>query len=148
MPPFTADILRQAFMDNSHARGNTLLDRTAVALSGLCLLHCLALPFVVGLLPLAGQVNGNHFHLQMLLVVVPISVIALALGFRRHGSVAVITGGAAGLLILFAGATVVHDQLGLVADRMVTIVAALTLAVAHFYNSRLSLHLPTPQSAG
>lgn len=135
-------------MDNSQSSNNTLLDRTAVALSGLCLLHCLALPFVVALLPLAGQINGNHFHLQMLLVVVPVSVIALALGFRRHGSVAVVTGGVAGLLMLFAGATVVHDQLGLLADRTATVIAALTLAVAHFYNSRLSLHSPARQAAG
>jgi hypothetical protein len=42
---------------------------------------------------------------------------------------------------LFAGATVVHGHLGLLADRTVTVAAALTLAVVHFFNSRLSLHL-------
>jgi hypothetical protein len=134
-------------MNDRQTQGNSVLDRTAVALSGLCLLHCLALPFIVGFLPFAGQVGNNHFHLQMLLVVVPVSVIALALGFRRHGEVAVLWGGAVGLVLLFAGATVAHDQLGLLADRMVTIGAALTLAVVHFYNSRLSLHLPRQQAA-
>ncbi len=134
-------------MDNSQTQGNSVLDRTAVALSGLCLLHCLAVPFIVGLLPFAGQIGNNHFHLQMLLVVVPVSVLALTLGFRRHGRVAVLWGGAVGLLLLFAGATVVHDQLGILADRSVTIAAALTLAVAHFYNGRLSRHLPQPQIA-
>lgn len=134
-------------MDNSQTQGNSVLDRTAVALSGLCLLHCLALPFVVGLLPFAGQVGNNHFHVQMLLFVVPVSVIALALGFRRHGRTAVLWGGAVGLLLLFAGATVVHDQLGTMADRTVTVAAALTLAVVHFFNSRLSLHLLRHQAA-
>ena len=134
-------------MDNSQTQGNSVLDGTAVALSGLCLLHCLALPFIVGMLPFAGQLGNDHFHLQMLLVVVPVSVIALAIGFRRHGNAAVLWGGAAGLLLLFAGATVVHDQFGLLADRTVTVAAALTLAVVHFFNSRLSLHLLRQRAA-
>ena len=60
----------------------------------------------------------------------------------------VLVGLASSLLMLFAGATVVHDQLGLLADRTATVIAALTLAVAHFYNSRLSLHSPARQAAG
>ena len=129
-------------MDNSQTQGNAVLDRAAVALSGLCLLHCLALPFIVGALPLVGQFGNTYFHLQMLLVVVPVSLLALALGYRRHASIAVLWGGAAGLVLLLAGATVVHDHLGPVADRLFTVIAALILAVTHFYNNRLSRHLP------
>ncbi len=32
----------------------TLLDSSAIALSGLCLLHCLALPLLAATLPLLG----------------------------------------------------------------------------------------------
>ncbi len=141
-PLMATAILRQAFMDNSQTQGHSALDRTAAALSGLCLLHCLALPFIVGALPLVGQFGNSHFHLQMLLLVLPVSMLALALGYRRHGSIAVAWGGAAGMVLLLAGATVVHDHLGLIADRLFTVVAALILAVTHFCNSRLSRHLP------
>ncbi|MDH4049440.1 MAG: MerC domain-containing protein [Gammaproteobacteria bacterium] len=129
-------------MDNSQTQANSALDRSAVALSGLCLLHCLALPFFVGLLPFAGLANGNgdHFHLQMLVVVLPVSLLAFALGYRRHRTVGVLLGGAIGLALLIAGATVVHDQLGSIADRSFTVAAALILAVAHFYNARFAKH--------
>jgi hypothetical protein len=127
-------------MDNSHTQVNTALDQSAVALSGLCLLHCLALPFVVGLLPFVGPVGDDHFHLQMLLLVIPVSVLAFGLGFRRHRSTGILFAGALGLTLLTIGATVAHDQLGALADRLFTVAAALTLAVAHFYNARRAKH--------
>jgi hypothetical protein len=127
-------------MDNSHTQTNSALDQTAVALSGLCLVHCLALPVLLGVLPFAGQFGTDHFHLQMLLIVVPVSVFAFALGYRVHGTVSVLAGGALGLALLIVGATVAHQHLGVAADRLFTVVAALTLAVSHFFNSRLSRH--------
>lgn len=125
-------------MDDSRTKPSSALDRTAVALSGLCLLHCLALPLFIGLLPFAGQFGDDHFHLQMLVVVIPVSVLAFSLGYRRHGRIGVILGGAAGLLLLIAGATVVHTRMGVVADQVFTVTAATILAVSHFYNSRFS----------
>jgi hypothetical protein len=125
-------------MDESRTKPNTALDQTAVALSGLCLLHCLALPFFIGLLPFAGQFGDDHFHLQMLVVVIPVSVLAFALGYRRHRRLGVMLGGATGLLLLIAGATVVHSRLGVTADQVFTVTAAAILAVSHFYNSRFS----------
>ena len=62
------------------------LDGAAVALSALCLIHCLALPIVVAGLPFLAQFAEGHLHLQMLVVVLPLSVVALGLGYRRHRS--------------------------------------------------------------
>ena len=39
------------------------------------------------------------------------------------------------MLALVIGATVAHSHLGLAADRAFTIVGALTLAAAHYFNS-------------
>ncbi len=104
-------------------------------LSGLCLLHCLTLPLFVAGLPLLAQYSDSHLHLQILVVVVPLSAIALALGYRRHRNVAIIWGGIAGLLILFIGATLVHDNLGETADRLFAISGSVVLAVTHYLNS-------------
>ena len=123
----------RAFM--SRSAKSDWLDAAAVLLSGLCLLHCLALPLVVAGLPLLAQYSESHLHLQILLIVVPLSVVALALGYRRHRNANIIWAGAAGLLILFVGATVVHNNLGETADRIVTITGSLVLAAAHYFNS-------------
>jgi hypothetical protein len=129
-------------MDNSALKPGRILDRTAVTLSGLCLLHCLALPVVIALLPFANELGDGHWHAQMLIVVVPVSVVAFALGFRRHRSGQVIAVGTLGLLLLIIGGTVVHARYGIAADRAFTVAGALILAVAHFRNNRLTRHLP------
>lgn len=111
------------------------LDRAAVALSALCLVHCLALPLVVASLPFLASYSEGHLHAQLLVVVLPVSTVALGLGFRRHRNRRIFTTGSFGMLLLVIGATVAHTQLGLVADRSFTIAGALVLAVSHFFNS-------------
>ena len=117
------------------SKSTSWLDGAAVGLSALCLIHCLALPLVVAGLPFLAQFAEGHLHLQMLIIVLPLSVIAFALGFRRHRSLRIITTGTVGMILLVIGATVAHSRLGLTADRIFTISGALILAAAHFYNS-------------
>jgi hypothetical protein len=124
-------------MDDS-PRQRALFDKVAVGLSGLCLLHCLLLPFIVAILPFLGQFDDDHLHAEMLLFVIPVSVIALFVGFRRHGQISVIISGAAGLAILTMGAFVVHDLYGPLADRMTTVAGSLVLAFTHYRNFRLA----------
>lgn len=123
-------------MDNS--RHKALLDKLAVALSGLCLLHCLALPFAVALLPFIGQFGADHFHAELLFFVVPVSLIALTAGFRRHGHREVLTFGALGLIVLVIGGTVVHELYGNTPDRIMTVAGSIILAGTHYRNFRLA----------
>ena len=117
------------------SKSTNWLDGAAVALSALCLVHCLALPLVVAGLPFLAQFSEGHLHAQMLVVVLPLSSVALWLGFRRHRSRRIVSAGIVGMLALIIGATVAHSYLGLTADRVFTVVGALVLATAHFYNS-------------
>lgn len=115
------------------------LDGAAVALSALCLVHCLALPLVVAGLPFFAQFSEGHLHAQVLIIVLPLSVIAIGLGFRRHRDLRIVAGAALGMLLLVTGATFAHAQLGLTADRVFTIAGSLLLATAHWKNSRSGL---------
>jgi len=120
------------------SRQRALLDKVAVALSGLCLLHCLALPVLIVVLPFLGQFGDDHLHAELLLFVIPVSVIALTSGYRRHRRIEVILLGAAGLLILTLGGTVVHDLYGSLADRLMTVTGSFVLAWTHYQNFRLA----------
>jgi len=124
-------------MDNS-SRHKAFLDKIAVGLSGLCLLHCLLLPFVVAVLPFLGQFGNDHFHAELLLFVVPVSVVALGVGYRRHHRKEVLVFGALGLIILAVGGTYVHDTYGEMADRAMTVTGSIILAFTHFRNFRLA----------
>lgn len=125
-------------MDQTPVKSNDWLDGIAVGLSGLCVVHCLALPLVVGALPLLAPLSAGHWHAQMLIMVVPLSLLAVGIGYRRHRNLRVIAGAVAGLCLLIVGATVAHSTLGIVADRVFTISGSLVLATAHFFNSLLS----------
>jgi hypothetical protein len=127
-------------VDDNSSNHAGFLDNAAVALSGICLLHCLTLPVLIAVVPFMSQFGEGHFHAQMLLVVLPVSVIAFTLGFRRHHVRRVAAWGVIGMLLLVLGATVVHSSFGLIADRVATICAALILASAHYFNNRLSRH--------
>jgi hypothetical protein len=134
-------------MVNSALKPAAMFDRAAVMLSGLCLLHCLALPFLIMAMPVLSEVSGEHLHAQMLVVAVPVSVIALTIGFRRHANRYVLAFGIIGLLLLVIGGTVAHSYYGVVADRTLTIAGALLLAVTHYFNSRLMRHCRSDNSA-
>lgn len=129
-------------MDNRSSGKGGILDHAAIALSGLCLLHCLLLPFIIAVLPLLGQFNEAHFHAQMLIFVVPVSVFAFALGFRRHSNKRIIAGGIAGIAVLIFGGTVAHASYGTLADSLLTMAGSITLATSHYFNNRLTRHVP------
>jgi hypothetical protein len=111
------------------------LDGAAVALSGLCLLHCLALPLVVAGVPFLAQYADTHLHYQVLVAVIPLSLLALGLGYRRHRDWRIVIAGALGMTLLVVGATVAHTRLGISADRFFTVIGSLVLAAAHYFNS-------------
>ena len=123
-------------------RRHGTLDRAAIALSGLCLAHCLLLPGLIVLLPLLGRLDAAHFHLPMLFVVVPVSLLAFGLGFRRHRRIAVVAFGFAGIASMVFGGTWAHVHYGLAADTALTIAGSIVLATAHYFNNRLTRHLP------
>jgi hypothetical protein len=127
-------------MDNRSSGQGGILDRLAITLSGVCLLHCLLLPFIIVALPLLVQFNGKHFHLQMLVAVIPVSLIAFAIAYPRHGNKTIIAWGLVGIAIMFVGGTIAHANYGAVADTTLTIAGSVILATSHFFNNRLTGH--------
>ena len=129
-------------MDNRASSQGSIFDHAAIALSGLCLVHCLLLPVIIVLLPLLNHVNATHFHAQLLLVVMPVSLFAFVQGFRRHGNHAIIAWGITGIAILAFGGTVAHASYGALADSLMTIAGSIILATSHYMNNRLTRHVP------
>ena len=60
------------------------LDKIAIALSAICIVHCLAITLFVAMLPLATAAFGGHFHGFMLWLVIPTSIGGFYLGYREH----------------------------------------------------------------
>jgi uncharacterized membrane protein (Fun14 family) len=112
------------------------LDRIAISLSAICIVHCLAVPLVIAVLPLAviGLGGESHFHAVMLWLVVPTSVIGLTMGYREHARLRIVVAGLIGLAIVSAAAVLGHGQWPVSVEVLVSLVGSALLAGAHWIN--------------
>jgi hypothetical protein len=116
------------------------LDGLAMAFSSLCALHCLAIPVMLTFTPmLADSIwTHNHFHHWLLLLIIPVSVVALRQGFRRHRNRAAFAPAIIGMLLLCLGAAFGVENLGALGERVVTTCGGAFIALAHWRNFRLT----------
>lgn len=112
-------------------------DRIAIALSTICIVHCLAVPLIVAVLPIAAfGFGGGHFHALMLWVVVPTSALGFVLGWRVHRRRRIVALGAAAVIALAAVSIYAHGVWPLLAEAGASVAASLALASAHWMNFR------------
>ena len=123
----------------SLARHISLLDKLAVSTSTFCAIHCLCLPILLGFFPALGTTlfGEELFHVLLLWLVIPLSLVALSLGCRRHRDVMVAVIGLAGLTALILAATFGHSTLGERGEQILTLIGAAMIALGHLRNYKL-----------
>ena len=112
--------------------GRPRLDLYAAGLSGLCLLHCLALPLLVTVMPLVAQTAESELvHRLLVVATVPVSLRVIwktSAVHRNRLFVAVVLGGL-GLLLLAAFIEAVSAY-----EEPVTLVGGVLLCSAHLWH--------------
>lgn len=113
-------------------------DRVAIALSTICIVHCLVMPVVLALVPVATLTFGGdaHFHALMLWFVVPTSVLGLGFGYRVHQRAGLVLLGAVAIAALVAAALYGHGAWDAATETLVNVAASVALAAAHWRNFR------------
>ena len=87
------------------------VDRLGVLLSAFCAIHCIATPFVFLLLPAFGKTWAHPAtHWIAAAFVIPIAIIMVVRGFKRHGRKWVVATATAGILLILSGAAAPHVQ--------------------------------------
>ncbi|MDZ4785735.1 MAG: MerC domain-containing protein [bacterium] len=111
-------------------------DTVSVALSGLCLIHCLLTPILVLILPFTVAINQieESFHHWLLWGILPSSCIALTLGCLRHKDRAVLVLGVSGLFIVTLTAAYGHEYLSIYYEKFVTTIGSFFLISGHIRN--------------
>ena len=108
------------------------LDRIAIGLSGLCLVHCLASAVVLGLLSAAGGMLGAPIvHEIGLMLAMILGSVALGKGIVDHGFMLPSAIGALGLGVMAGALTLPHDG----SESAITVVGVLILALGHRLNA-------------
>ncbi len=126
------------FKPNQQAKSGAILDRLAICVSAACLVQCLLLPVLVVVTPLVsvGFLADELFHLFLLVVIVPVSLLAFALGYRMHRSGGMLVLGGIGLTLVVAAAVFEATVLHGLAAALVTSLGGLFLIAGHWLNLR------------
>lgn len=113
------------------------LDRIAMGLSGLCMVHCLATAILLGLLASAGGILGRPiFHEIGLTLAMVIGSIALGRGILDHGFVLPGAVGALGLSVMAGALTLPEGGI----EPLYTVAGVLILTLGHRLNVMASDH--------
>jgi len=111
------------------------LDRLGVILSGLCLLHCVAGVFVVGMFGIGGGVLLDpDWHRWGLAFALVIGALTIGLGALRHGRFLPLMVGSTGLALMGGAVAVGHGT----EEVLLTVIGVLLVAIAHVINIRSS----------
>ncbi len=110
-------------------------DALGVGLSGLCLVHCLALPLVAIALPMLGSLSEAPWvHWAFVATATPVTMLAFGPLLARRPAPLLIPGlGAAGIALLTFGALNWPNHAW---GEGVTLIGALVLSSAHVLNWR------------
>ena len=116
-----------------HAQSTHRLDRVAIGLSGLCVVHCVATTVLLAMLSAAGGVLGSPWiHEVGLSLAMIIGAFALGRGVMAHGFMMPSAVGGLGLGVMAGALTMPHNG----SEAAATIVGVLILALGHDLNRR------------
>ena len=85
-------------------------DKLSICLSVCCILHCIALPFLILLIPSVASlwINNESVHVVLVLLAIPISLFAMGVSLRKHHNYKCIALAVIGLALLVL-AIFMHD---------------------------------------
>jgi hypothetical protein len=109
------------------------VDALGAGLSFLCAIHCLLMPFIIGILPLIGLGFLAEHTAEEVFVgcSVLLALCSLCWGFKKHGKLHGIIVLAIAIGLLVSGLYIAHDH------SVFLVAGATCIALAHLVNKRL-----------
>lgn len=115
--------------------GVIMKDQLGVVCSGLCIVHCLATPVILGL-GLSGifasVLTAELFHLFLLVPIVLLIMLTVPKTYQRYGSLSLVLTAVTGLLMLISALFLSEDK-----EVLFTVVGGSLLVTFHLWNLRL-----------
>ncbi len=121
------------------------VDKIAVSASIVCAFHCLCLPILVVISPAIGATifGQESFHQLLVFLIIPISVMGLFMGCRKHKNRLVMLMGFGGLMTLGLAASLGHSILEETGETLLTLFGSFAIAGSHVRNFILCRRLAT-----
>jgi len=118
----------------------TSFDILGIAASTICLIHCLAMPFVIGLLPLMGWqfLSGKLAHQILAGFVFTFALFAIVPGYLRHRKNLVLIGMLSGLTLVGMATFICGTLLPETFELPMITVGNIILVITHWHNHHLA----------
>ena len=116
-------------------RLSSWLDRSAMTLSGLCLVHCLIGSLLLTAASLSAGLLSHDVHAVGLAIALPLAAFALWRGVNVHGQRGVAVLGSAGIALMASSLMVGHGGPG---EVLLSVAGVSLLGAAHWWNLRAS----------
>ena len=118
-------------------------DKIAIGLSFACVLHCFLAPslliFSYGVS--SYSIESELIHYLILLLTIPISILALTLGYKNHKTVSFFVTGVIGLSILILAVLLGEAIIGDFGEKGLTLVGSIIVSYSHYSNFRTCQNL-------
>ena len=114
-------------------------DKLAISLSLACVIHCLFVPSFVVLSSgyYAAPLDNEFVHNLILFLAIPVSLFALALGYKNHGAPQYFFIGITGLIILVMAVILGEPLYGETGEILFTILGSVFVVFAHYKNHQI-----------
>lgn len=111
-----------------------IADTAGMVTSTLCLIHCLAMPVLLAMLPALSWTADERMHQVLMGVALVAALVSLGPGYLVHRGAQVPLLGGAGLACLAAAMFLVGPRYGAVAETILSMAGAVLLFSAHLRN--------------
>ncbi len=119
-------------------KNSYISDKLAMSLSAICVIHCFFAPalliFSVGIS--VFSIDSELVHYVILMLALPISSLALIMGYRNHKTVYFLITGILGLSILMLAVITGERLFGEIGEQVMTLIGSMLVAYSHFKNYR------------
>ena len=114
-------------------------DKFAISLSLVCVAHCFFVPSFIILSSgfYVSAIDNEFVHNLILFFAVPISLLALSLGYKNHGKSLYFLVGLIGLVILCGAVFIGEPLYGETGERLFTFAGSLLIVFAHYKNHQV-----------
>ena len=114
-------------------------DKLAISLSAACVIHCLFAPTLIifAYSFLSFSVESELIHYIILMLALPISGLALVLGYRNHKVLSFLMIGITGLSLMLLAVLLGEGT----SEKILTVVGSCTVAYAHYKNHKVCKEL-------
>jgi hypothetical protein len=116
---------------NPSVRG--IWDKTGIATSLICILHCIFTPLLAASLPILA-VTERGTHIGLTVVLMSIGLVAFVPGYRKHGRRTMVFLGMLGITMLCAAVFLPEKLASESVETMLTVIGGSFLIIAHLSN--------------